>query len=69
MRTRDVQPSLTDCQKSRIRAKFIRTISDSLEPDAMTLALFMLDELVLTAPTAAAAAAGMTDLMRVLSSC
>ena len=69
MKTRDVQPSLTDFQKSRIRATFARVMSDRLEPDAMTLALFLLDELVLTAPTAAAAAAGMTDLMRVLSSC
>ena len=69
LKTRDIQPSLSDCQKSRIRAKFVRTMSDRLEPEALALALFMLDQLVLTAPTAAAATAGMTDLMRVLTSC
>jgi hypothetical protein len=42
-------------------------MSERFDADGLALALFMLDALVLSAPTAAAASAGMTYLMRVLS--
>ena len=67
LRSHDVQPGLSDHQKACIRRRFTRTMSDRVDADGLALALFMLNEMVLSAPTAAAASAGMTDLMRVLS--
>lgn len=67
LRSCDVQPGLSDHQKACIRRRFTRTMSDRFDADGLALAMFMLDALVLSAPTAAAASAGMTDLMRVLS--